>query len=375
MNVSKSIDFLLDNAGDVIKYRLHKEILKDLSKCEEENLLERVKQTPYYKLIKSYVKPNGYIGIGMHSWEKFKETPLQDGESAARLLSNYSIPKDSPIVKNYIAAIRNEKVLEDEFSYYNPEIARFQNRYLGLKNGGGLMTLIYTMQALLGYGDDNEEVKSFADISYHAFESMLTISSMEDITKFNPNLRKKYNYPYVEEDVYLPCSYHLTMLSRTASWRNNDSIKNMAEAINHMNRIMKDDNNVFVKIGSKYYVPLWAFVRPFKEFNINNHHTVMRRTLTEIAMLGIGDRVEVIKRSADNVKDAISLDGILRVNFTSSYQKKRFIDNFRYPGPYSEVGLETDYKKEVSIWCDLTFWAVQFLYILEQNKGKENTHR
>ena len=31
MNLSKSIDFLLENAGAVIQYRLHKEILKDLS--------------------------------------------------------------------------------------------------------------------------------------------------------------------------------------------------------------------------------------------------------------------------------------------------------------------------------------------------------
>ena len=41
MNLSKSIDFLLENAGAVIQYRLHKEILKDLSPVEEENLLEQ----------------------------------------------------------------------------------------------------------------------------------------------------------------------------------------------------------------------------------------------------------------------------------------------------------------------------------------------
>ena len=67
MNVSKAIDYLLENGRDVIKYRLHKEILKDLSKTEEESLLERVMQMPNFKLLESYVKPNGYIGIGMHS--------------------------------------------------------------------------------------------------------------------------------------------------------------------------------------------------------------------------------------------------------------------------------------------------------------------
>jgi len=72
----------------VIQYRLHKEILRDLSKTEEENLLERVMQTPQYKRLESYQKQNGYIGIGMHSWDRFKESPLQDGEAAARLIAS-----------------------------------------------------------------------------------------------------------------------------------------------------------------------------------------------------------------------------------------------------------------------------------------------
>ena len=56
MDLSKSIDFLLENGGDVMKYRLHKEIIKDISKNEEENLLEKVMQTPKYRLLESYVK-------------------------------------------------------------------------------------------------------------------------------------------------------------------------------------------------------------------------------------------------------------------------------------------------------------------------------
>ena len=67
----KSIDFLLENGRDVIQYRLHKDILHDLTEAEEEMLLEKVMQTPEYQLLLTHVKPNGYIGIGMHSWEKF----------------------------------------------------------------------------------------------------------------------------------------------------------------------------------------------------------------------------------------------------------------------------------------------------------------
>ena len=38
----------------------------------------------------------------MHFWDKFKDTTLQDGEAAARLLSNYGIPKNEPIIRNFI---------------------------------------------------------------------------------------------------------------------------------------------------------------------------------------------------------------------------------------------------------------------------------
>ena len=69
---TKSIDFLLENAGPVIQYRLRKEILKDLSVGEEEKLLERIYGLPLFKLLSTYVKPKGYIGSGMHSWDNWR---------------------------------------------------------------------------------------------------------------------------------------------------------------------------------------------------------------------------------------------------------------------------------------------------------------
>ena len=42
MNLTKSIDFLLENAGAVIQYRLRKEILCSLTAAEEEKLLGQI---------------------------------------------------------------------------------------------------------------------------------------------------------------------------------------------------------------------------------------------------------------------------------------------------------------------------------------------
>ena len=67
IDLSRSIDFLLDKAGPVIQYRLRKEILCDLKPAEEEEYLARIYETPFFELVQSYAKPNGYIGSGMNS--------------------------------------------------------------------------------------------------------------------------------------------------------------------------------------------------------------------------------------------------------------------------------------------------------------------
>jgi len=360
----KSIKFLMENAGTVIKYRLHKELLQDLSEVNEKKLLEEIYKTSHFQLIKTYIKTNGYIGIGMHSWDKFKETPLQDGETAARLLSYYAIPKTNPIIVNFIKALRDDKILQKEFSYYKPEIARFNDRFLGLHSGFSLMVLIYTMQALLGYGDDFDDVKEFQNISINAFKNILNYSSFNDVTKFNKNLKKKYNYPYIEEKTYFPCSYHLATLAYTNNWRTKKNVSVMIDAINHLCKIIHEDYNMHVKIKNNYYCPLWALTRPLKAFSLDllpNNYVMYRRVLTEIAMLGVGGKVEIIKDSIKNIEEALSKDGIIHVKFNNSYQKQRYLKMLEYSTAYSEVGLEENYKKETALECDLTFWAIGFL--------------
>lgn len=375
MNLEKSIDFLLENAGAVIQYRLRKEILQNLSQTEEENLLEQIYQTPSFKLVQSYVKPNGYIGSGMHSWDnwrgiKLHETPLQDGENAARLLSYYAIPKTHPIVANFVAAMRDEETMRAEFSYITPEVARFNDRFLGLNSGFSLMVLIYTMQAMLGYGDD-PEIDGFREISFEAFKRVLSLNSLSDITKTRQG-NAKYCYPYIEEDTYCPSIHHLSVLAYTSSWRTTENIQMMADALNHRNAVMPDNNDMYVKIRNNCY-SVGLLHRPFRPYRQDVIDSILyRRVLTEIAMLGVGERVDIIRESAVNLQEAISTDGILRMRFDLPHNKRYSPKNIDYPTFYSDVRLEPDYKRKYGIECDLTFWAVQFLKLVEGNSGVDS---
>ena len=370
MNLTKSIDFLLENAGPVIQYRLRKEVLCDLTASEEENLLEQIYKTPNIKLLERYVKPDGYIGSGAHSWDNWRgsilhETPLQDGEAAARLLSYYAIPKTHPIVRNFVAAMRDDNILRKEFSYIPPETERFNNRFRGINNGFCLMALMYAMQSMLGYGDD-AYVIPFQNVALEAFKNILPLSSLDEITKTRAS-KAKYNYPYIEENTYFPGQYHLETLAYTTVWRTPENVKLMADSLNHYNKIMRDGFNIHVKIGNKYIVPAPLNmgnhpIRPFRADIIDI--ITYRRLLTEIAMLGVGESVGVINESVANIEDALDGDGVLRMRFDTRHNKRYSPKTIEYPTPYVDVRLESDYKRKYALECDLTFWAVQFLHIL-----------
>ena len=390
MYLSDSIGFLLENAGPVIQYRLRKEILRDISTSDEYKLLEQIYQTPNFKLVESYVKPSGYIGSGAHSWDNWRgevlhETPLQDGETAARLLSYYAIPKTHPMIMDFIAAMRDEETLRKEFSYIPPEIERFNNRFLGINSGYCVMALMYAMQAMLGYGDDDYALP-FQGVALEAFRNILPLSSICEITKArqskgnantnantnaNDNVKNKYHYPYIEKNTYLPSQYHLETLAYTRAWRTPENVKLMADALNHYNERIADGFSLHVKIANKYIVPapLNMHNRPIRAFRSDLIESITyRRLLTEIVMLGVGANVGVIKESIANVEEAIGGDGVLTMKFDAPHNKRYSPKNIEYPTAYVDVRLEADYKRKYALECDLTFWAVQFLYLIRENE-------
>ena len=364
---SKSIDFLLDKAGPVIQYRLRKELLHSITESEEKALLEKIYCLPLMELLKTYVKPCGYIGSGMHSWDNWRgqvlhSTPMQDGERAARLLSYYRIPRTDPLVRNFMAVLRDEKALEKEFSYIPPEVTRYANRFRGINSGNSLMAIIYVAEALMGFGDDYSDLRDFQQISLKGFRRAAEISSLEDITSFNPNLKKKYNYPVMDENEYFPDTYTLAMLAYTDSWRSEENVRMLASSFNHINEIMKPDAEMHIRVDGRCYGPAFAFIRPVRAFSPDLIDTIVyRRILTEIAMLGVGKSVGVISSSVESVKNAIDNDGILRMNFSASHNKRYSPLSIVYPDLYTDIRLEADYKDRNALLCDLTYWALEFL--------------
>jgi hypothetical protein len=83
-------------------------------------------------------------------------------------------------------------------------------------------------------------------------------------------------------------------------------------------------------------------------------------------LTGIGGKVAVITKSLENLERDLKDDGVVRMAFKNAYEKRSFKLNHQWPGPYSEVALESDHKNDIQLWCELTFWAVQFITLAEQ---------
>jgi len=378
MNLQKSIDFLLENAGCVIQYRLRKEILGNITEKEEEDLLRQIYQTPYFKMVESYAKPSGFIGNWAHGYsnwrgKKLHETPLQDGESAARLLCNYAVPRELPLVKNFVTAMRDETAMLEEVSLVPVYTKYWNTRFNGIHQGGGSMTLFYTMQAILGYGDD-DYVKPFLEISLSAFASVLSLGSLDEIIIYNPHLKKKYNWPYIEPETEFPCMYHLETLAYTQNWRTPRNIQLLANALNHMDNIMLGEQFTLKSgLGGFYYYshPIY----PFTNHGIGDPNipgmgggTTPRKTLTHAAMCGLGNKADCLRISIENLEKSLreSPDGALRMKDVNGKIIKSKPTPYAYA--YDEAGYENNLRKKSAFDCEMTFWAIQFLHYADSER-------
>lgn len=110
---------------------------------------------------------------------------------------------------------------------------------------------------------------------------------------------------------------------------------------------------------------------PIRAFDPDYIHTInYRRVLTEIAMLGVGERVDVIKESLQAISEATNDEGILKMNLAKQHNRRYSPKNIVYPAPYVDVRLEESYENTHGLDCDLTFWAVQLM-----NESAVEIHR
>ena len=172
----------------------------------------------------------------------------------------------------------------------------------------------------------------------------------------------------------------MAILAYTKNWRTPENIRMVTGTLNHFGKIAKSGNwigGVGRKMNdNRFKCTSCAWCAPFRAFHPEIIEVLMyRRPLTELAMLGIGNSVDVLAESAVNILHSLDDNGILRLRFDLPHNKKcspRFLE---YPTKYVDTRLEQYYKSRqtepVGLLCDLTFWAVQFLTLVEKEEIAE----
>lgn len=236
---SKSIDFLLENAGASIRYRVKKEILGNISNVEEAALQEEIMAEPISVLIANCQKENGWLGNGFHGPNK-NAGPYENQECGTKYLAEKGVKKDNPVLQKAMEAFvtvplsdlcyRTKGKVYDEFKY--------------AANGQNLIRCACIARA--GY-DDVIDIKPQIQLSLDSFRRVLEVDSVIDVSR----TIKSCKYRLFNNYEKWPCRYHFDILAHTDSWKSEENSQMLAKAFE---KLMRTDRPEMKGLGAVSWV-------------------------------------------------------------------------------------------------------------------------
>lgn len=337
--MNKAIEFLLDNACPSIRYRLKKEILRDMDSYEEEALQSKILED---KLIQEFLarqNSDGWIDEDFHS-EKGIET-------AIRLLSEKGVlSKGFPMQKMLNELERREDTF-DKGCLFNV------GKVLDEKGFGGSKLIRATIFAYAGV-EDKEFIQDQIQSAIDKFEFVLSIDRIEDITE------EYKNKLIFKDEVKWPSIYDLRLLAFTKTWRSKENEKIIISSIRQLIRLSPIPDILVLK-GHQLIAPASFCMHDFypdmstfkdKDWMIWFHRMEL------LSRLGIVKYIEELKNQVDFLINILyEGDGIFKKRLSHYY--------FTKWGTYIGLALEKDWRTEKRRMCDLTFRSLLILHYLE----------
>lgn len=365
MNLSKSIDFLLEHANPSIKRRVKSEILHNLTSDEAARYQEQILQEPNIKRCIACQLDNGWFGYGFHGTNK-NAGQFENQETCTKYLAEKAVDKDMMELKRAMDAFvtvplddlcyRTKGKIFDEFKY--------------AANGQNIIRCACIARA--GY-DDIIDISPQIQLSLDSFKRVLEVDSILDVSYSI----KSSKYRVFNENEKWPCRYHLDVLAHTESWKNEHNIRILADSVAIM---MKNDRPELVGLSAASWVghvlgTLGCF--PSQGFIIKNAGFLpgQETAKTGIAMTyhleyiewlarcGVVQYVPALYEAVDEIIQAFDDDGICRIAV--------YDDIFKGWGPYAGLQLEVDWKSKIRRDCDITFRALLIAYYSGYIKERE----
>ena len=344
--MERIISFLQENANPSIVYRVKKEILQDISAEEENNLQEQIMSEKIVQSIVDCQKENGWLGNGFHGPNR-NAGQYENQETGVKYLTEKGVCKDAPVLKRTMTAFvevpltdlcyRTKGKYFDEFKY--------------AANGQNIIRCACIARA--GY-EDSIDIQPQIQLSLDSFRRVLEVDSILDITRLVKKGTKRVFNNYEK----WPCRYHLDILAHTNSWRTEENIKMLAEAVH---KIMRTDRPELVGVHADSWVgyvlgtvgcfPSQGFKVVEDIDGVLHYHM---EYLVWLAKCGIVKYSPILQDIVEQVINCVNDDGVCELAVRD--------DIFKGWGPYAGLQLEEDWKSKIRRNCDITFRALQLCY-------------
>ena len=351
-NYQKLIDFLLENANPSIRLRVKKEILRSITAEEEAELIAQIKEEQIYKLIANCQKENGWLGNGFHGPNK-NAGSYENQEVGTKWLAEKAFGKDAPVLKRAMDAFVTTELTD---LCYRTK-GKYYDEFRYAANGQNLIRCACIARA--GY-DDIIDIRPQIQLALDSFKRVLEVDSILDITRIK-KISGKEKRVFNDYEKW-PCYYHLDILAHTTSWKTDENIKILAEAIK---KLMRTDRPECQVGGDSWVGYVLGTVGCLKEgytlgYDKDGVHYTYLDRVEWLCRCGLAVYVPELQAEMEILANAIDKNGICRA----------IVDENQLKGisTYGGQQLEVDWKTDTRKLCDITFRVLLILHYA--NGGK-----
>lgn len=334
------LQYLLENGGCSIKYRIKREIMhEDKNSQEMVSLQNEILKRRKVQQLFAKQHEDGWIGNELHGGVG------QGLDSSISFLLNSGVEKDCQALHKVVESLltlKSDKPYRTTFKGGD-----------ALDSGGRGGNNAIKAGILADLGEEiNPLVQQEIDISLTYLKESLSYDSIDDFSVLN-----KKGVRYYKPDAQFPGSNHINLLSATQCWRNAENYELVQTALEHCMEIMKyNDHNIMFKAGS-HFVGSFNFNWNFVDFSMDNLErdsyafVWWLRILYKLSTIGIIRNTEALRRPYDYLYELVVIQDIIQQQ--SDLSLKRFKDI---------LSIEENWKNSSSMLCDINFYCIMILH-------------
>jgi len=343
MPFRKTIDYLLDNGGNSIQYRVRRDILgQDIQTDQMKFLHDRILEKHRLKKIFSAQHEDGWIGDELHG------QPAKAIESSVYVLLYHGVEKGHTTFRKVAHALLHPKENEPYKRTFPGGPALDQD------GRGGDRSITANILALLGHMD-NECVRTELDRSLEHFRGALKHTTVDDFTNTTRSGSRTYYVPHA----LFPGGNHIRLLNATALWRTSENVRMVRTSFSHCMAIMKDAPRVIHFKHKTHYIGPFNFSWQRFPFTIDKIHddsyamVWWLRDLGGMTTLGLAKVIPEIAREYEYLQDLLESEEIFKRQTDKSLQRFK---------QTQILSIENSWRKEESIKSDIFFSALLLLH-------------